>query len=316
MPEYLIAGIAAAAIALMGLPIMIPILRGLKFGQTVREDGPQSHLAKSGTPTMGGCVFCVAMPGAMLLSGSVTVESALAIGLILAMGALGFLDDFLKIKRHSADGLSARQKMAGQIVFAALFATGLWLTRGGAVWLPFVDRHLDLGIFIIPLAAFVIIATANGVNFTDGVDGLCSGVTFLVAIAFFLLSLEWRMPQTARLAAALAGSCLGFLCFNLHPAKVFMGDTGSLSLGAAVAALALLTDTALLLPLLGVIYVAEVSSVILQVRYFKMTGGKRLFRMSPIHHHFELCGWNEMRVDLVFWLTTAIAAAAFLWIVI
>ena len=316
MPEYLKAGFASLTATVICLPFFIPALRRLKFGQYVRQDGPQSHLAKSGTPTMGGCVFLLALPAAMAFSGKLTTDSLLAISLTIVMGVLGFLDDFLKIKRHNADGLTSKQKITGQILIAFFFAAAVWRMEGGIVWLPLINRHVDLGIFYVPAAVFVITATVNGVNFTDGVDGLCSGVTFFVALAFLLLCRAWALPQLSWFAGALAGACLGFLCFNLHPARVFMGDTGALALGGAVAALALLTDTALLLPLIGVIYVVEVLSVILQVRYFKRTGGRRLFRMSPIHHHFELCGWSESRIDIVFWSVTLLATAIFLWILI
>ena len=187
MPDYLIAGFSALALALIAIPLLIPALRKLKFGQYVRQDGPQSHLAKSGTPTMGGCIFVLTIPAAMAASGRITREGFLALFLIAAMGLLGFLDDFLKIKKQHADGLSSAQKMTGQIVISLAFSTALWLIRGGKVWLPFFNRDYDLGILFIPAAIFIITATANGVNFTDGVDGLCSGVTFLVAVAFLLL---------------------------------------------------------------------------------------------------------------------------------
>jgi phospho-N-acetylmuramoyl-pentapeptide-transferase len=252
----------------------------------------------------------------MLMTGKATVEILAAVFLIVAMGGLGFLDDFLKLRNRHSEGLTAAQKMIGQIVVAFIFSVALWKLTGGKVWTPFIDRYINLGILYIPLAILIISATANGVNFTDGIDGLCSGVTFIVAIAFMLLCQVWDMPRLASLAGSLAGGCMGFLLFNLHPARVFMGDTGSLALGGAVASLALLTGTELLLPILGIIYVAEVASVILQVGFFKLTHGKRLFRMSPLHHHFELCGWGESRVDVVFWLATAVAAFAFLWILL
>ena len=316
MPEALTAGLSALILSVSCIPVLIPVLRRLKFGQHIRKDGPQSHLTKTGIPTMGGFVFLLAIPTAMLISGVSDEKSLLAVFLILSLGLLGCIDDFLKIRRKNADGLSARQKMAGQILIAALFTVYLWRLEGGRVWLPLVDRYLDLGVYYIPVAVFVIVATANGVNFTDGLDGLCAGVTFIVAAAFYLLCRVWGLTQLIWLAASLAGSCLGFLIFNLHPAKLFMGDTGSLALGGAVSALALLSDTALLLPLLGVVYVMEVASVILQRRYFRYTGGKRLFRMAPLHHHFELSGWSENRVDFAFWSATVLSAALFLWILI
>ena len=316
MPDYLIAGCTAAAMALAGLTLIIPVLRRFNASQFVRDDGPESHLAKSGTPTMGGGVLMLTLPASMVFADGATKEALLAIYLALAMGALGFIDDFLMIRRRHSEGLTSRQKMAGQVIIASLFAVAHWWWGGGSLWAPMIGGYVDLGVFYIPLAVFVITATVNGVNFTDGVDGLCAGVTFLVAVAFLLLCRSWALTRLTWFAAALAGSCLGFLCFNLHPARVFMGDTGSLAMGGAVAALALLTETALLLPVLGAVYVAEVASVILQVRYFKFTGGKRFFRMAPIHHHFELCGWSESKVDIVFWAVTAIAALFFLWVLL
>ena len=316
MPDYLKAGLLSLGLAVIGIPLLIPVLRSLGLGQYVREEGPGSHLHKSGTPTMGGIVFLVTIPVAVFFGSRPAAENLMAVFLVLAMGLLGFLDDYLKIRRRHSEGLTSRQKIAGQLVVALVFAAALWRAQGGGLWLPLVDVYVDLGLFYIPLAVFVIISTVNGVNFTDGIDGLCSGVTFLVAVAFFLLCRAWGLSQLTSLAGALAGSCLGFLLYNLHPARVFMGDTGALALGGAVAALALLSDTALLLPLLGIIYVAEVASVILQVAYFRATGGKRLFRMSPLHHHFELGGWKESRVDLLFWMVSAFAAMLFLWIAI
>ena len=316
MPDYYTSALTALVLVTVCLPLLIPALRKLKLGQFVRDDGPTSHLGKSGTPTMGGCVFLLALPAAMAFAGEVNGESLLALFLAFGMGTLGFLDDFLKVRKRHSEGLTSRQKMAGQVAVAFIFAVALWRMDGGNVWLPLIDRHLDLGIFYVPVAVFIITATVNGVNFTDGVDGLCSGVTFIVAIAFLLLCRAWGLSQIAWFAGALAGCCLGFLFFNHHPARIFMGDTGALALGGAVAALALLSETALLLPLLGIIYVVEVLSVIVQVQYFQRTGGRRFFRMAPIHHHFELCGWSESRVGLTFWLVTAMAAALFLWIVL
>ncbi len=316
MPDYLKAGLTALAVALISGPFLIPALRRFKFGQFIRQEGPQSHLTKSGTPTMGGIMFLIAIPAAMFFAGKVGIESFLALYLVLAMGILGFLDDYLKIKKRQSEGLTSKQKFIGQILVALVFAAVLWWLKGGRVWLPFVNRFYDIGILYIPVAIFIIAATVNGVNFTDGLDGLCSGVTFFVALAFLLLCRAWGLSQLTWFAASLAGSCLGFLFFNLHPARVFMGDTGSLALGGGVAALALLSGTEFLLPLLGVVYVAEVLSVILQVGYFRLTGGKRLFRMAPLHHHFELCGWNESQVDIAFWFLTAIVSLIFLGILI
>ena len=316
MPDFLVAAVASFVIAAASLYTFIPVLRKIKFGQYVRREGPSSHLSKAGTPTMGGCVFFLSITGAMFIAGGGGPGDYLAAFLIISMGVIGFLDDLLKIRRKDSGGLSKSQKMAGQILAALVFSTVLWRLQGGWIWLPSSARLYDMGVLFVPAAAFVTIATVNGVNFTDGIDGLCSGVTFIVAVAYLLLCRAWGLTGVAWLAGALAGSCLGFLCFNVHPAKVFMGDTGSLALGGAVAALALYTRTAVLLPLLGIVYVVEVGSVMLQVRYFKMTGGKRIFRMSPLHHHFELGGWNEVSIDIMFWAFTCVAAAVFLWVLI
>ena len=314
MPDYFKAGFAALAMALAAGPVLIPALRRFKLRQFVREDGPQRHLAKSGTPTMGGILFLLTMPFALLFVERIGRESWLALYLLLTMALVGVSDDYLKTKKRQSEGLSSRQKLMGQMLAALLFSILLWQFQGGWVWLPFLNRYWYMGVYYIPYASFIIVATVNGTNLTDGLDGLCAGVTFLVAFAYALYCWACGLTHVTWFAAALAGSCLGFLMFNLHPARVFMGDTGSLALGGGVAALALLTGTELLLPLLGIVYVSETISVILQVAYFKATGGKRLFRMAPLHHHFELCGLRESVVSVVFWLVTVLAAALFLWI--
>ena len=316
MPDYIKAGLAALAVALLSGPVLIPILRRFKFGQFVRNDGPKTHLTKSGTPTMGGVMFFITMPVAMLFADKLNWQSFVALALMLALGLVGFADDYLKIKKRQSEGLTAPQKFAAQAVIGLAFGFLVWFIRGGGLWIPFINQYLDLGPLYILFAAVLIAAAANAVNFTDGLDGLCAGVTFFVALAYLLICRAWSLGHLTWFGGAMAGSCVGFLFFNLHPARVFMGDTGSLALGGAVAAMAILTETELLLPLLGIIYVVEVLSVILQVAYFKKTRGKRLFRMAPIHHHFELCGWNESQVDAAFWLVTALAALAFLAILL
>ncbi len=316
MSDYIPAGLAALAAALISGPLLLPALRQFKFGQFVREDGPQSHRSKTGTPTMGGVMFFLTLPAAMLAAKSVTAESWLALFLFLGLGAIGFADDFLKIRKRQSEGLTAKQKLLGQLLAAVLFAVAVWWLRGGTLWIPWIEKNLAIGVLYIPWAAFIVVGTANAVNLTDGLDGLASGVTLIVALAYALLCRAWALASLGWFAAGMAGTCLGFLVFNIHPAKVFMGDTGSLALGGGVAALALLTGTELLLPLLGVIYVAEVVSDILQVAYFKRTGGRRLFRMAPLHHHFELGGWSENRVVGTFWAVTFLGALVFLWILL
>lgn len=316
MPDYILAGAAALLTALICGPLLIPVLRRFKFGQFIRTDGPQAHLTKTGTPTMGGIMFFLTLPAGMLFAESISVEGLLALFLAFGLGLLGFSDDYLKIKKRQSEGLTARQKFLGQTAIAIVFAIVLWWIKGSGLWLPFLNRSIDIGLLRIPLTVFIVVGSANAVNLTDGLDGLAAGVTFFVALAFMLLCRAWNLGAITWFAGAVAGSCLGFLFFNLHPARVFMGDTGSLYLGGAVAALAMLTETELLLPILGIIYVAEVVSDILQVTYFKMTNGRRLFRMAPLHHHFELCGWSESRIDVTFWLITALSALLFLWILL
>jgi phospho-N-acetylmuramoyl-pentapeptide-transferase len=316
LPDYLIAGLAALLVALVSGPLLIPALRRFKFGQFIRTDGPQAHLTKTGTPTMGGIMFFLTLPIGLFFATKLTPESFMAILLAVTLGILGFCDDYLKIKKRQSEGLTAKQKLLGQVILAGCFAIVIFWLRGSQLWIPFLDIKLDIGLWRIPLTMFIVVAAANAVNLTDGLDGLAAGVTFFVALAFLLLCRAWNLGEITWFAGSLAGSCLGFLFFNLHPARVFMGDTGSLALGGAVAALSILTETELLLPLLGIIYVAEVLSDILQVTYFKWTGGKRLFRMAPLHHHFELYGWSESRIDVTFWLITAVCALVFLWILL
>lgn len=312
MPEYLKAGLTSLAIVLIGGPLLIPFLSKLKFGQHVRTDGPQAHLSKAGTPTMGGVLFTPALLGAFYFSGSQAWQGSLAMLLILALGLVGFADDFLKIRKEQSEGLTAKEKMIGQLTAALIFSLLLYRFQGGELWIPFWNQFLDIGIWRIPLSVLVVVAAANGVNLTDGLDGLATGVTMIVTGGMLVLTLAWSIPELSWMAAAVTGACMGFLYFNMHPAKVFMGDTGSLTLGGAVAALALISQTELLLPLIGIIYVLEVLSDIVQVAYFKRTGGKRLLRMAPLHHHFELGGWSESRVTLTFWSITLVATALYL----
>ena len=283
-------------------PLVIPVLRRLKMDQTEREDGVQSHLKKAGTPTMGGVMILLA----------VVITSVIYIGrypkiipilfLTLGFGLIGFLDDYLKVVMKRSDGLYPKQKMALQIVVTAIFAfymvkfAGVPLT----MLIPFSGgRYLNIGWLAIPLMFFVVIGTVNGVNFTDGLDGLASSVTVLVATFFTVVAIE---PITC----AVVGALLGFLLFNVYPASVFMGDTGSLALGGFVASAAYMLQMPIFIIIVGFIYLVEVLSVMIQVTYFKKTGGKRIFKMAPIHHHFELCGWSETRVVAVFSIITAI----------
>ncbi|HEY9857442.1 MAG TPA: phospho-N-acetylmuramoyl-pentapeptide-transferase [Stenomitos sp.] len=304
----------ALAIA-MGYPF-IDYLRRWKVGQSIREEGPQSHHAKAGTPTMGGWIIVLpAIVTAILVEavqGSVPPDLLAVIGVILGCGFFGWLDDYLIIKRKSNKGLTARQKMGGVILVGVLFAVYLALTgHGTSLVLPISHASWDLGFAYYPLLVLVIAATTNAVNLTDGLDGLAAGTS---AIAF--AGLAFMLSQYATFASlgsitvlllALIGGCLGFLWFNSHPAQVFMGDTGSLALGGAVAACAAMGRLELFLIPIGALFVAETLSVILQVASFKTTG-KRIFKMSPLHHHFELSGWKETKVVQRFYLIGLLAA--------
>lgn len=302
--------IVSFLIVIMLGPIFIPMLTKFKFGQTVRDDGPQTHLAKNGTPTMGGVIMILGI----LMTGLTRcrMSSDMAIGLICitGFGFIGFLDDFIKIKMKRSLGLKAYQKIILQVGLAFYISYYQYNYSPGATQLivPFTDIILNLGIFYIPFMMFVIIGTVNAVNLTDGLDGLASGITMIVAAFFMLFSVMIASnTEVAVLAAATVGACLGFLAFNAYPAKVFMGDTGSMGLGGAVVAFALLTNSTLLIPIVGAIYLIEAISVILQVGSFKLRG-KRIFKMAPIHHHFEQCGWPETRVVFMFWIATVVLA--------
>ena len=290
-------------------PIFIPMLTKFKFGQTVRDDGPQTHLQKNGTPTMGGVIMIIAI----LITGltRAKIDKDLLVGLICitGFGLVGFLDDFIKIKMKRSLGLKAYQKIILQFALALFVSYYQYSASPSApqLMVPFTDIVINLGPLYVPIMMFVIIGTVNAVNLTDGLDGLASGVTLIVSIFFMMLAISVGNSDVGILAAATGGACLGFLGFNSYPAKVFMGDTGSMALGGAVVAFAVLTNSVLLIPIVGGIYFAEAISVIIQVASFKLTG-KRVFKMAPIHHHFEQCGWPETRVVFVFWITTVVLA--------
>ncbi len=299
--------------------VLIPLLRRLKAGQSIREEGPKWHMSKQGTPTMGGLMFIAAvtvtaftlgLPG--LLAGDTSGVFVLVFALVF--GAIGFLDDYFKVVKKTNLGLTALQKFLLQMAAAAAFLVLLRATGhlSGAVTIPFFSVVIDVpwGIYLF-IALFYVVGFVNAVNLTDGVDGLATGVTIPVTATFagtFLL-LRGEGNTAALLAAALAGALIGFLFYNFHPARVFMGDTGSLFLGGALCGLAFACDVPLLLIPLGAIYLVEMFSVVLQVLYFKATHGKRLFRMSPIHHHFEMGGWSEKKLFFVFTLVTAALCA-------
>ena len=309
--------IAFILTAVMG-PYFIPALHRMKFGQEVRDDGPQAHLKKQGTPTMGGIMFLLAIVVAVLihvLRQGGNPELLLVLLLTAGFGLVGFADDYLKIRRHQSEGLNPKQKLLLQLVLTAVFAVLVYRYTdiGGRIYIPFCGVgaeafSLEMPFWLfIPFVLFVVLGTDNGVNFTDGLDGLCSSVTIVTA-AFFAAAGIWMQTGIAPAACAVMGALMGFLIFNLYPAKVFMGDTGSLALGGFVAAAAVVSGLELYIPIVGFIYMIEVISVIIQVGYFKATHGKRFFRMAPIHHHFELSGNSETRIVGVFTIVTALLA--------
>ncbi len=299
--------ISFALSVVMG-PVIIPILRKLKMGQTERVDGVQSHLKKAGTPTMGGVIILLAVVITSVFYIPSHPKIIPILFVTLGFGLIGFLDDYLKVVMKRFDGLYPKQKMALQIVVTAIFAFYLvkFTDVSLAMLIPFSGgQYLNIGWLAIPLLFFAVIGTVNGVNFTDGLDGLASSVTVLVATFFTVVALGTD-SGISPVTCAVVGALLGFLLFNVYPASVFMGDTGSLALGGFVASTAYMLQMPIFIIIVGLIYLVEVLSVIIQVTYFKKTGGKRIFKMAPIHHHFELCGWSETRVVAVFSIITAI----------
>lgn len=293
--------------AIMG-PVIIPVLRNLKMGQTEREEGVKEHLKKAGTPTMGGVIILLSILITSLLYIRSNPQIIPVLFVTIGFGLIGFLDDYLKVVMKRSDGLFPKQKMALQIVVTAIFAYYLVKVAGISLKMlvPFSGgRYLDLGWLAIPVLFFAVIGTVNGVNFTDGLDGLASSVTVLVATFFTVVAIGTK-SGIEPVTGAVVGALLGFLLFNVYPASVFMGDTGSLALGGFVASAAYMLQMPLFIIIVGLIYLVEVLSVIIQVTYFKKTGGKRIFKMAPIHHHFELCGWSETRVVAVFSIITAL----------
>lgn len=289
-------------------PVVIPLLRRLKFGQTVREEGPQSHLKKTGTPTMGGLIILAGIVVTSLLYVKDYPKIIPILFVTVGFGIIGFLDDYIKIVLHRSEGLTPGQKMFGQILVTGVFIYYYYrLTKGDmAMLIPFwPDHYLHLGWLAVPVAFLAIIGTVNGANFTDGLDGLASSVTVLIA-TFFTVVAFGTQSGISPITCAVVGSLMGFLLFNVYPASVFMGDTGSLALGGFVASTAYMLKMPMFILIVALIYWIEILSVMIQVTYFKMTGGKRIFRMAPIHHHFELGGWSETRVVAVFSIVTAV----------
>ena len=321
--------IISALLVIIAAPFVIPLLHKLKLGQNEREEGPQSHKVKAGTPSMGGIMFVVAIIVATLLpvifplfgDGGDELQFILPSLLVtVCYGLVGFLDDFIKVKMKRNLGLRAYQKLIAQFGIALVFAIYLSKTIGTELYLPFFNKVWDLGWFYIPFAMFLIIGTVNAVNLTDGLDGLASSVTVVYSVAMTVIFLYIQKAaringdiyfagsgNMAAFSAAVAGGCLGFLAYNSYPAKVFMGDTGSLALGGAISCMALMSKSALLLPIMGFCFVMSAVSVILQVGSYKLRNKKRIFKMAPIHHHFELCGMSETAIVTMYTIITTAA---------
>lgn len=310
--ETILAIIIAFAISAILCPIVIPFLHRLKFGQQVRDEGPESHLKKQGTPTMGGLIILTSIIVTSLFYIRDYPKIIPVLFMTVGFGIVGFLDDYIKIVMKRSEGLKPLQKLAGQFIITGIFAYYLFHAKdvGTDMLIPFTGGfenglYLKLGILFIPALFIIVTGTDNGVNFTDGLDGLCTSVTILVATFLTAVSLGEK-NGISPVTGAVVGSLLGFLLFNVYPARVFMGDTGSLALGGFVASTAFMMQIPLFIAIIGFIYLVEVLSVMLQIAYFKKTGGKRIFKMAPIHHHFELCGWSETRVVAVFSIVTAV----------
>ena len=310
--------IAAVITGLLGY-FMVPFLHKIKFGQTIREVGPSWHKNKQGTPTMGGIMFIIGSSVAAViciaflwLNGGAETQLMLVkvvAGALMAVGfgIVGFLDDYISIKKHRNLGLTEIQKLILQFIIVGAYLLSVALAGGTTeTVIPFLGS-VDLGFFYYILAAVFIVGMVNAVNFTDGIDGLNTSVTLVVALVFSVIAMLLNRVGLSLYAAAIVGAMIGFLFWNANPAKVFMGDTGSLFLGGAVCALAFGVDMPILLILIGIIYIVEILSVVLQVTYFKISHGKRIFKMAPIHHHFEMCGWNENKICFVFSGVTLLA---------
>jgi len=309
--EHVAAFIITFILALISGPVLIPALRKLKFGQTVRDDGPSTHLKKTGTPTMGGIIFLIPLFLVSLIYARQYPHILSLSFVTLGFGLVGFVDDFIKVKKRSKDGLLWNQKMLGLLIVAVIFALYVTygLKLGTDIIIPFKGTDFTVTLpewFFVPFVIFVLLASTNAVNMTDGLDGLASGVTLIVMVFFTIVAMTKKEWDAVRIFSSIvAGGCLGFLAFNIHPAKVFMGDNGSLALGGAVGAISIMMKMPWVLLIAGAIYVMETLSVMIQVAYFKATG-KRVFKMAPLHHHFELSGWKETKVVAVFWAATVV----------
>ncbi|MBR5485535.1 MAG: phospho-N-acetylmuramoyl-pentapeptide-transferase [Oscillospiraceae bacterium] len=328
MKEYylFVAGGAAFLLTAALGKVLIPFLHKLKYGQTILDIGPSWHKNKQGTPTMGGIMFIIGITAAVCAGYAVgqfanpawtqpdakaaTMKMFLGLVMALLFGVVGFLDDYLKVVKKQNEGFTAKQKSLCQLLIAVVYLFGLYIMgeQSTVIVLPFIGQ-LDIGLLYYPFMVFIIVGVVNAVNLTDGIDGLASSVTLVAAVGFMAISVMFSSWQNNLLAVALAGGCAGFLVWNFYPAKVFMGDTGSLFLGGLVVALAFGLNIPVFLVFIGIVYMLETLSVIIQVTSFKLTG-KRVFKMSPIHHHFEMSGYSEIKIVMLFSAVTAIGCAA------
>ncbi len=302
-------------VAVLATWILIPILKK-SAGQNIREEGPEAHQAKAGTPSMGGIAIILAIVVGSFVGGYFGRDTLVILAALLFFGLIGFFDDYLKVIKKQNEGLKAWQKFGLQFIGAVALAVYAAHFIGTEVFIPFAGFYADFGFWYIPFVAFTILAMVNAVNLTDGLDGLAAGTTAIASAALVFMALAVGSDPSIGCMGAVVGACLGFLMFNKNPAKVFMGDTGSLALGGVITAAAIIMKLELLLPIIGLIYVLEVVSVCLQVAYFKATHGKRLFRMTPLHHHFELGGMSERKVVCMFWIITFICSVGGLCIVL
>ena len=309
---YALIAAIAFAVSMLVTARMIPLMRHRQFGQFIREEGPQAHLSKAGTPTMGGIAFIigitVAIVASMFMKGSEATGKIAILLSMFAFGAIGLIDDYNKVAKKQNEGLTPKQKLLLQVIFGAALAVFMMTKEGTTMLIPFFGKTVDFGILYIPFVIFIEVAMANAVNLTDGLDGLAASTSSIVACTFAIIGMTVHGGNEPMAVAgqAVFGALLGFLLYNHYPAKIFMGDTGSMALGGVLSAMAIVGHMEWLLPIAGLIYVIEALSVIIQVTYFKKTGGKRVFRMAPIHHHFELGGWHETKVVRVFCIFTFI----------
>lgn len=304
----IIVGVLALIASILLTSVIIPVLEYKQTGQNIRQEGPQAHLSKSGTPSMGGIGIIAATVVAAAIGGHFSVDTLLIFAGFLLYALIGFIDDYLKVIKKQNEGLRAWQKFGLQLVVAVAFALYMALLspHGTEVYIPFADIFVDFGGWYVPFIVFTVLAMVNAVNLTDGLDGLAAGTTAIVCIFMAILALMQKAGPSAGFYAALVGACIGFLVYNKYPAKVFMGDTGSLALGGGITFAAIVMKMELFLPLVGLVYVLEALSVVIQVSYFKASGGKRIFKMAPLHHHFELSGMHETKVALMLWGLTLV----------